>query len=136
MVFAKGIFWLTSLTSIINGFWMLFFPHHWYANLPADVSAYGPFNEHFVRDVGLAFFGSGVALGWAAISPLQRKTWLIAGVSFLLGHAVIHAVSQFTGVGPHHVLQKEIAMIYVPAMLLIIAVSYVSKRETKFHDLK
>ena len=44
-----------SLVSLVNGVWMLADPIRWYEKLPAAVPDTGPFNAHFVRDIGCAF---------------------------------------------------------------------------------
>ena len=44
---------LATLTAA-NAVWMLADPQHWYHDLPAAVPDTGPYNEHFVRDVGCA----------------------------------------------------------------------------------
>jgi hypothetical protein len=50
----KVIYLVFSLLNVFNGAWMLLFPQSWYTDLPADVPHTGPFNAHFVRDLGVA----------------------------------------------------------------------------------
>ena len=57
-----------------NALWMLVAPLHWYHELPANVPAAGPFNEHFVRDIGCAFAVMAVALGWVALIRHSSRT--------------------------------------------------------------
>src|SRR5262249_19865264 len=63
---------IAALGNLVNGAWMLAAPAHWYATLPAAVPDFGPLNEHFVRDIGCAFFVQGVALAVAAVNPRWR----------------------------------------------------------------
>jgi len=45
--------------SIANALWMLAGPMHWYTDLPAAIPDTGPFNPHFVRDIGGGFLAAG-----------------------------------------------------------------------------
>src|SRR4029450_5867406 len=57
---ALGVFGLVNLA---NAAWMLAAPGDWYARLPAAVPDTGPFNAHFVGDIGGAFAMMGLGLG-------------------------------------------------------------------------
>ncbi len=46
-----------------NGLVMLGVPAAWYAAVPG-VAATGPFNAHFIRDIGIAYLLCGAALTW------------------------------------------------------------------------
>ena len=59
-------FFVVGVVMLANALWMLAGPMHWYTELPAAVPDTGPFNPHFVRDIGCAFFSVGIALIWAA----------------------------------------------------------------------
>jgi len=48
-----------------NGLAMLVVPANWYAMVPGVVDT-GPFNVHFVRDIGIAYVVAGAALVWFA----------------------------------------------------------------------
>ena len=50
---------LFGLGSAVNGVWMLTDSLGWFERWAADVT---PFNVHFVRDVGAAYFTAGAAL--------------------------------------------------------------------------
>jgi hypothetical protein len=60
---------------------------HWYENVPG-VSATGPLNLHFAKDVALAYLASGAALIWAGAK--YDKTAGICGASWLVLHALFH----------------------------------------------
>ena len=55
--------------SILNGAIMLFAGPFWYASVPG-ASETGPYNPHFVQDIGAAFLIAGVALAARAWRPL------------------------------------------------------------------
>ena len=48
------LFLLLGAAMLGNALWMLAGPMHWYTELPAAVPDTGPFNAHFVRDIGCA----------------------------------------------------------------------------------
>lgn len=71
----------------LTGLFILSLPETFYALVPG-LAAMGPFNSHFVRDVGLAFLASGGSLGWGARTGVAAIA--IAGVLWPLLHAIFH----------------------------------------------
>jgi hypothetical protein len=71
----------------LTGLFILSLPETFYALVPG-LAAMGPFNSHFVRDVGLAFLASGGSLGWGARTGVAAIA--IAGVLWRLLHAIFH----------------------------------------------
>ena len=61
---------LLALVLGVNGLAMLFAGPWWYGVVPASPPT-GPFNPHFVRDIGAAYLVAGVGLGWFAARPRQ-----------------------------------------------------------------
>ncbi len=53
----KWLYRILAIANIANGLWMLAAPAGWFADLPAAVPDTGPFNAHFVRDLGVVFIG-------------------------------------------------------------------------------
>ena len=49
-----AVAWILGIALAANGFVMLGAPAAWYAAVPG-VAATGPFNAHFIRDVGVAY---------------------------------------------------------------------------------
>jgi hypothetical protein len=81
----------------INGLWMLVAPFNWFTTIPGVVDS-GPFNDHFVRDVGIAYALSGVAFAQLARGVAGAQPYAMAGVIFLLAHAGFHLVETLAGV--------------------------------------
>ena len=91
-----------------NGLYMLVAPHRWFLGIAADT---GPFNRHFVLDVGVAFLAAGLA--FLALAWDRRANFLALGASgFLVGHAIIHLVGWTMQRGSG----IEIAAIALPAL--------------------
>lgn len=101
---------------LFNGALMLAAPQFWYGTVPG-VTETGPFNAHFVRDIGLGFLSAGCALGLAGWhSAIARPLVAVASI-FLLGHALPHLAEMVLhGYDPGHAA-RDIALIVVPALL-------------------
>lgn len=113
--------WLLALGagSLANGLWMLAAPMHWYQELPAGVPDTGPFNAHFVRDIGCAFLAVGTALAWAALRPRWRVPLVTIATLFYLFHGALHVYDTMGGAldGEHWAL--DLPGVYLPAVLLL-----------------
>ncbi len=118
---------LAGIGSIANGVWMLAAPQLWYTDLPAGVPDFGPFNPHFVRDIGCAFFTVGVALVWAWRSPRFRLP--LAGVAavFFGAHAVLHVFDTLRGAVDAHHWWLDLPGVYAPALLLAAATVHLAR---------
>lgn len=103
-----------------NGAWMLVIPLHWYAHIPG-VSATGPANVHFIRDIGCAYLATALALLWFVVAPRYAWPAVLAGGAFLFLHASVHVWD--IGAGREHsyrlLILTEIPAIILPALLTI-----------------
>jgi len=96
-----------------NGVFMLAAAPIWYDSVPG-LAHTGPFNPHFVSDIGVAYLVAGLALIARAWRP---RYWpaAIAGAAFMCGHAIIHVldiVSERTGN-----VSVDVWLVIVPAAL-------------------
>jgi uncharacterized protein YjeT (DUF2065 family) len=87
--------WILGLLAAANGLFMLLAPDSWYLIAPG-VAETGPFNQHFVRDIGCAFLVSGVSLVWFAMDVRARAAAL-AGGAFMALHALVHVADAIAG---------------------------------------
>jgi uncharacterized protein YjeT (DUF2065 family) len=72
-----------------NGIFMLASPETWYFAVPG-VTSTGPFNQHFLRDIGLIFVLIGTGFLYGAARPDSRALlWSMAAI-WLSGHALFH----------------------------------------------
>lgn len=74
---------------VANGATMLIAPMSWYETVPG-VTSTGPFNHHFILDVGMAFVASGSLLALGARSGALAAGFAVAGASWPILHALIH----------------------------------------------
>lgn len=79
---------LLGLFNLANGLRMVLMPAIWFATAPGAAET-GPFNVHFVTDVGLAFLAAGIAFLLAAWRP-QWKLAALGASGFLVFHALYH----------------------------------------------
>lgn len=102
-----------GLVSAANGLVMLAAGARWFASTPG-VAATGPYNPHFVADVGAAYLVAGLALAARSWRPAYWPA-AVAGAAFFAGHALIHIAGMFGGHADHAAF--EIALVIVPAAL-------------------
>ncbi len=113
--------WIVLVFGVVcvgNAIWMLAGPMHWYTDLPAAVPDTGPFNPHFVRDIGCAFLASGVSLVWAFFSQRFRLPLVSIAALFLFAHAILHAYDTLRGALGHNHWLLDLPGVYVPGILL------------------
>jgi hypothetical protein len=109
--------WVLGTGLAINGIAMLAAPAGWYAAIPG-VAETGPFNPHFVRDIGVAYLAAGAPFLWFAMRPAARAA-AQAGAAFLALHALIHVWDAAAGREHAHQLLTDLPAIFLPAVLAI-----------------
>lgn len=105
-----------SALQLLNGVLMLAAPQFWYGAVPG-VTETGPFNSHFVRDIGLGFLSAGFALGIAGWYVAIARPLVAVASIFLLGHAMLHLVEMAVHGADPADAARDIALIVVPALL-------------------
>jgi hypothetical protein len=106
-----------------NGLFMLAAGRWWYGAVPG-VPETGPFNPHFVKDIGAAYLVAGAAFGWLAVrASAEARGAAAAGAGFLALHAGIHlagAAGAPTGLAD---LARDFPGVILPALLALWAVA-------------
>ncbi len=126
--------WLAGVLgafNALNGVVMLADGKHWYDTVPGVVFT-GPYNPHFVQDIGAAFLVAGFGLVARAWRP---RYWpaAVAGAAFFAAHALIHVimlVGMMLGLCSDEAWPFDIALVIVPAALALL-VAFPSKGETR-----
>ncbi len=111
----RSIAAILAVPTLLNGLAMLVAGPFWYASVPG-VTATGPFNPHFVQDIGVAFLVAGLALAARAWRP---RYWpaAVAGAGFLAAHALIHLVAI---IGGHdHEAMFDLLAVVLPSALAL-----------------
>jgi uncharacterized protein YjeT (DUF2065 family) len=109
--------WVLGIGLAINGVVMLAAPAAWYPAVPG-VAETGPFNPHFVRDIGAAYLTAGASLLWFAVHPATRAA-AQAGAVFLALHALIHIWDIAAGREHAHQLLTSVLAVFLPAAVAI-----------------
>jgi len=112
----RVIIWVFDLALAANGVVMLALPERWYAAVPG-VAATGPFNPHFVRDIGAAYLVAGGALLWFLRDKAARPA-AIAGAAFLALHALVHIADAIAGREALRQLALDIPLVILPGLLV------------------
>ncbi len=110
-----------------NGLVMLAAPEAWYHAVPG-VTATGPANIHFIRDIGLGFLAAAAALALAARRGAPAGLLAPACV-FLVGHAGLHVVEMVVDGAAWGPALRDSALIVVPALLPLAAYRRLRERE-------
>src|SRR4051812_9101033 len=98
---------------------MLFAPRAWYDAFPGVVDT-GPFNPHFVRDLGSVFLVQAAVLVVFVVAKRPPVSALIAGAAFVTLHALVH-IGELLNMseGAAHVLLRDLPSVYLPTLLTI-----------------
>ncbi len=111
-----------GLAMAANGIAMLLAGPAWYAAVPG-VTETGPFNPHFVKDIGAAYLTAGAALAafaWRG-SALARGA-AIAGVVFLGLHGLIHLAEAVADPDGAMHFARDFAGVLLPPILAVAAI--------------
>ena len=111
-----GIAALLGVALIANGVFMLVAPADWYVAVPG-VTATGPFNQHFLRDIGLIFLLLGGAFLVGAAQPHLRVALWAAPSIWLTGHALFHFWEVAVGICSPSVLPRDFPAVTLPAII-------------------
>ena len=111
-----GIAALLGVALIANGVFMLVAPADWYVAVPG-VTATGPFNQHFLRDIGLIFLLLGGAFLVGAAQPHLRVALWAAPSIWLTGHALFHFWEVAVGICSSSVIARDFPAVTLPAII-------------------
>lgn len=120
---------IAAITCIANGAFMLAKPLDWYVFVPTVVTT-GPPNAHFIRDIGLAYLGSGLILLYAAANPIRHWRAAVVGGLWLTLHGLLHIYEVAAGIcGPATFRADAPAVIGQPALVIAaLAILFARKR--------
>jgi len=102
-------------------------PLLWYELTPG-VAMMGPYNLHFVRDIALVFFMSGVGLAWGAMR--WDRTGCVMGIAWPALHALFHLwIWGARGAPADLVALTNLLGIQLPVWLAVLAINRYFKQE-------
>ena len=101
---------------LVNGILMIPAPETWFELVPGAAES-GPFNAHFVRDVGAIYLLGGLAFLWLTRSAKARGAALMAA-GFLALHALTH-FGEVLASGHWSHLARDVPGVYLPPALAL-----------------
>jgi hypothetical protein len=113
---AVAIAALLGIGLLANGLFMLASPANWYFAVPG-VTTTGPFNQHFLRDIGLIFLLLGAAMLAGVARPAQRAMLWGATAVWLAGHALFHVWEVAVGICGPSALARDFPAVTLPALI-------------------
>lgn len=105
-----------GIGAAVNGLFMLISPADWYFAVPG-VTTTGPFNQHFVRDIGLIFMLVATAMLTGIARPATRLPLWSAAALWLGGHALFHFWEVAVGICGTSALAQDFPAVTLPAIL-------------------
>ena len=83
----RPLIWVLAAYYLLTGVYIAVLPNDFYLNAPGALET-GPYNMHFIRDVGFAFLTSSVAIGYGLYA--KEKAVMVFGSLWLLIHGLFH----------------------------------------------
>ncbi|MES2042999.1 MAG: hypothetical protein V4475_03930 [Pseudomonadota bacterium] len=107
---------LLGLFLLGNGLVMLADPVRWYFAVPG-VTTTGPFNQHFLRDIGLIYMMMGGGFLAGIVRQCERVVIWAASTLWLAGHALFHFWEVSAGICGPSALVRDFPGVTTPAIL-------------------
>lgn len=114
---------LLGIAAIANGTFMLVAPESWYFAVPG-VTTTGPFNQHFVRDIGLIFLLLGGSFLLGAVQPHLRVLLWAAPSIWLSGHALFHFWEVAVGICSVSAIPRDFPAVTLPAVVGLVLTAW------------
>jgi hypothetical protein len=114
--FCPGLAVLLGILLGANGIFMLVSPTNWYFAVPG-VTSTGPFNQHFLRDIGLIFLLISGAYLVGAARPHMRVLLWAAPTLWLAGHALFHFWEVAIGICAPSAIPRDFPAVTLPAII-------------------
>ncbi|MGP9800566.1 hypothetical protein [Rheinheimera sp. NSM] len=109
---------LLGLAALVNGSFMTIAPETWYWLVPG-VPDRGPFNQHFLRDIGMNYLLLGAAFVYGALYRKQRLILWSVPTAWLVSHAVFHVWEVLVGICGPQSLIDDFAGVTLPALVAL-----------------
>ncbi len=110
---------LMSLFYLISGVALHFFSQLTFDTMPGY---YGVFNNHFIKDAGLAFSSSGILLAIALFRENERLSFSFCASIFVVLHGLFHVQMLLGGMIPGEYVAYELMQVIVPAIVLMVLI--------------
>ena len=126
---ALGVAIALGVGAVANGSYMLYSPTGWYFAVPG-VTTTGPFNQHFIRDIGLIFLFVGTSLLAGAMLPVQRAILWLLPTLWLSCHAFFHFWEVAVGICGPSDLVRDFPAVTLPAVVCALLTAWAYRNAT------
>ncbi|MEB3031726.1 hypothetical protein KV113_09155 [Mycolicibacter sp. MYC340] len=116
---------LLTIVGLSLGVWAYFAPLNWYSTFPGMGMSWlpvlGPYNEHFVKDVGAMFFALGALSALAVYYLANRPVVVITAVSWSIFNALhlIYHIPMLHMYGPRDLVLNAISL----SLILVVSLA-------------
>ena len=107
---------LLGAVMLANGVFMTLAPESWYWVVPG-VPDRGPFNQHFIRDIGFIYILAGVAFIYGAVYVKHRLMLWLFPTAWLTLHAIFHIWEVIVGICGPESLIEDFGGVTLPALI-------------------
>jgi len=115
-----------------NALAMLFAAPWWYGAVPG-VAASGPYNAHFIEDIGAIYLVTAATFAAFAWRPAQAAPALAATTAFLILHAAIHLAAALHSPVCGQDLARDFPGVFLPALIGAgLIVSRLNEKEPRY----
>lgn len=108
---------LLALSLAVNALFMLGAPRLWFDTIPG-VPFTGPFNHHFVQDIGCAYLACALGLAWRAWAPMAWPAAVLSAL-FLAMHGGVHLVDLAQGRCTPSGFLRDAPAVMLPALVAL-----------------
>lgn len=111
-----GLAIAVGLLAAGNGLVMLVLPQTWFWSVDG-VSLTGGYNAHFIRDIGMVYLLSGIAMFAGLARPTGRPLLWGAAAAWLMSHAVFHLWEVAAGICGPDAIVRDFAGVTLPGLV-------------------
>lgn len=125
LIVHRGCLLVLTIVGLSLGLWAYFAPLHWYSTFPGMgmrwLPVLGPYNEHFVKDVGAMFLALGALSAVAVYHLRNRPVVVITAISW----SVFNALHLIYHLGMLHMYGPRDAVLNAVGLSLLLAASLI-----------
>ena len=129
---------LLAVYGAYSGFWGYLAPGSWYRSFPglglSWVSPFGPFNEHFVKDVNAMFLAFAVLSVFAFVRAGDPRVARAAGLTWLVFNG-LHLIYHLTMLGMYRPVDQLLNVVLLVVLVLLpLFLLFPSTKRGESHD--
>ena len=108
----------------LNSLFMLIAPRIWYHELPGAVPDFGPYNEHFIRDIACVQLVFALVATAGALRPKSRTDAIAILALFYGTHSVLHLFDTARGFVATDHYWMDLPLVHLPALVFVLLFAF------------